>query len=237
MLEENLVSLNFTHNQIKVYLALLQIGQTKVGPLLHKTKFHRNIVYRALEDLISRKLANVINKRGVNYYSAIDPEPILLEQRKKEEVARNVLQEIKEIQKQSYSEVLMLTGHQGLLDLCEMVLTEKADVHVIGGLFNITSELKIELEKLQERASKKGIKQFTLAQTSAKNQNLNLLKTDAIKYLPKNFPPSPHVIWVFGKVVAHIIWEEPQTIFIIKNEKIADSYRAYFSLLWKKAKI
>ncbi len=236
MLEENLISLGFTPNQVKVYLSLLQLGQTKVGPLLIQTGFHRNIVYRALEDLITKKLTNVIKKRGVNYYSAVDPEPILLDQKKKEVVAKNVLLEIKKIQKQSFSEVFVFSGHQGLIDLCEMVLDERADLYVIGGTFNIVDELGMNIIKFQERASVKGIKQFTLAQKDSKKQNSVLLKTDKLKYLPKDFPPSPHVIWIFGKVVAQVLWEKPQTIFIIKNHKVADSYREYFKLLWNKAK-
>lgn len=235
MLEENLLQLGFTHNKVVVYISLLKLGQTKVGPLLHKTGFHRNIVYRELNDLIEKKLVNVINKKGVNYYTAIDPEPLLFEQKKKEETARNVLQEIKGLQKQSYSEVMVLAGRQGILDLCEMVLKEKADVYVIGGTFNIIKELGPELIKFQERATQKNIKQFTLAQALSEKENFNLLKTDKLRYLPKDFTPSPHVIWVFGKVVVHVLWEEPQTIFIIKNEKLADNYRGYFKLLWNKA--
>jgi sugar-specific transcriptional regulator TrmB len=234
-LEENLISLGFTHNQSKVYISLLQLGQTKVGPLLGKTGFHRNIVYRALDDLIGKKLANKIVKRGVSYFSAIDPEPILLEQKRKEDTAKDILKEIKSIQKQSFSEVMILTGQQGIMDLCEMMIVEGADTYVIGATFNIVSAVGGNLERFEERVKKKGIKQYALAQAQIRGKaGLNFV--DEVRFLPENFPSSPHVIWVFGQVTAHILWEEPQTIFIIKNQKVAESYRKYFDLLWKRAK-
>lgn len=237
MLDENLLSLGFTRNQIKVYIALLQLGQTKVGPLLQKTGFHRNIVYRALDDLIGKKIANVISKRGVNYYSAIDPEPILLEQKRNEEIAQNVLNEIKGIQKQSFSEVMVLTGEQGITDLCKMVIEEGQDSYVIGAVFNITKVLGKELENFVKRGKKKNMRHYALAQahTHTKTDETNVSVVDEVRFLPKDFPATPHVIWVFGKVVAQIIWEEPQTIFVIKNKKVADNYCEYFNLLWKRA--
>lgn len=235
MLEKNLLSLGFTQNQIKVYIALLQLGQTKVGPLLHKTGLHRNIVYRALNDLIKLRLANVINRRGINYYAAIDPGPILLEQKKKRNIAKNVLRQIKDIQKISYSETLVLAGQQGILDLCEMVLKENTNTYVIGAVFNVMNSLDNELERFKERAKKKDIKHYALAQAHTRNE-ADFKMVEEIRFLPKSFPPTPHVIWTFGQVSSHILWEEPQTIFVIRNQKIAESYRQYFKLLWKKAK-
>jgi hypothetical protein len=70
-----------------------------------------------------------------------------------------------------------------------------------------------------------------LVQPGVKNNDYTKVVED-YRYLPKGYESSPHVINIFGNVVAHILWEEPETIFVIRNEKIAESYRKYFKILW-----
>ncbi len=53
---------------------------------------------------------------------------------------------------------------------------------------------------------------------------------------PPTFTSSPLVIWIFGDHVCHAIWEQPETIFVLKNKKAADDYRRYFKILWEQSK-
>lgn len=235
MLKDNLIKLGFTPNQTDVYLALIQTGQTKVGPLIKITDFHRNIVYRALEDLKLRRLVSKIEKRGVAYYSPNDPEPILFETKQLEILANDAVKEIKSLHKQSCSEAIVLQGRQGILDLMDIMLQEGEDVYLIGAQFQLPGFLtKEEVARYKKLLLLKKIRHYALIQPSIKNIPFQEL-VDKIRVLPKILPTSPLVIWIFGKAVAHVLWEEPQTIFLIKNKKIADGYRDYFKLLWKQS--
>lgn len=44
------------------------------------------------------------------------------------------------------------------------------------------------------------------------------------------------VIWIFGNYVAHVLWHEPETIFLIQDAKAAEYYRNYYHALKKIAK-
>jgi len=235
MLKEKLLALNFTANQADVYLALLELGQTKVGPLITKTGFHRNLVYRALDDLINLKLVNRISKRGIFYYQALDPAPLMQKAKQEVELTKETIKAIHSIKQKSTSEVMIFSGRQGLIDLYDIFVDQAQDVYLLGATFDFVKRFKTYIPKLKEKLDKKDIKHIVLAQSQAKEVP-EIAMAHQVKYLPKYFPPTPHVIWISGKIVAHVIWEEPEAIFIIKNKKIADNYKSYFNLLWKKIK-
>lgn len=233
MFREQLLELDFTPNQTDVYEALLELGQTKVGPIISKTGFHRNIVYRALEDLSSRKLVYKITKRGVAYFEATDPSPLIGELKKKLELANAVIKEIKGKRGTSQTEVLVLSGHQGVIDLCEMVLRSGEDLYLIGANYRIMETHKEYYPKYEQQLLQKHIKRFVLAQSQFRRlEELN--KQAETKFLPTTFSSSPIVTWIFGETVAHLLWEQSETIFIVKNKKIADNYRQYFQILWSQ---
>src|SRR3989339_331921 len=235
MLKDLLLQLQFTSNQADVYIALLELGQTKIGPLLQKTGFHRNIVYTALAELIKRKLVNKTTKRGVAYFHVLDPHPLIDELMQQQQLAQLTVGEIHSKKQVTYSESLTLSGKEGIRDLVEMVLRERADVYLIGSVMNLSHILEKEKELIQERIQKKEIQRFALVQAHVQH-HADFAFFTGVRALPKQFPPSPVVIWIFGDVVAHVLWEEPETIFVLRNAKIAENYRHYFQLLWKQAK-
>ena len=56
-----------------------------------------------------------------------------------------------------------------------------------------------------------------------------------IKYLPKELS-NPSTLVIYGDKIAHVIWNEPYFVIVIKNEDVAKSMKDYFNLLWKIAK-
>lgn len=230
MLREQLLELNFTQNQADVYLALLEAGQTKVGPLIEKTGFHRNIVYRALDDLVTRKLVFQVTKRGVAYYEATDPEPLLSELDQKREIAKIAISEIKNRKGTSASEVFVYSGAQGVFDLNDQL---NDDLYLIGanGMF-MTRYLEY-FAKWEARRIQKGFKKYMLAIPAVRHTDFVKTQLTETRYLPSTFS-SPLAIWISGDTVAHILWEKSETIFVVKNKKIADDYRRYFEMLWKQ---
>ena len=98
---------------------------------------------------------------------------------------------------------------------------------------NILSEA--DIKKFKKRILSKRIKHYLLIQPQIKYKKI-VNQVDGARVLPKNVYTSPLVIWIFGNVVAHVLWEKNYIIFIIKNKKVAQSYRGYFNTLWKISK-
>lgn len=55
-----------------------------------------------------------------------------------------------------------------------------------------------------------------------------------VKYLPKTHQ-SPTTVYVYGNKTAILLWltENKPFAILIEHEEIADSFRSYFSLLWR----
>ncbi|OGY84084.1 MAG: hypothetical protein A3F54_00850 [Candidatus Kerfeldbacteria bacterium RIFCSPHIGHO2_12_FULL_48_17] len=231
MLNEQLQNLGFSKNQAQVYLTLFDLGQTKVGPIIQRTGFHRNIIYRALDELIARKLVHRLSKRGVFYYEPASTEQLIFELDQKKSLAEQVLLELARKRAQPTSEVFVLSGKQGVADLFNAVLAEDDDLYLIGANGAGFRDHRDEALKFDRKRVAKGIRRFHLAIETTRGSELNALPDTQVKYLPGNFS-SPLVIWVFGSVVAQVLWEKPETIFLIRNKKLAEDYRKYFQLLW-----
>ena len=65
-----LEGLGMTNSQIKVYLALLEIGEVKTGDIIKKSGLQSSVVYYSLTQLIEIGLATFILKGKIKYFSA-----------------------------------------------------------------------------------------------------------------------------------------------------------------------
>jgi sugar-specific transcriptional regulator TrmB len=233
MIKEQLQQLGFTPNQIKVYLALFDLGQSKVGAIIKQTGLHRNIIYRALDDLEKRQLVFHLQKSGVAYYQTTSPEPLLAEVKAQEQVASQVVRELSKRQTQTPAEVLLFSGEQGIEELFQKVLEEGEDLYLIGANGEVAHRYPDIVERFEKERIKKKIKRHHLAIKETADTSFNELEQCEVKYLPAQFS-SPNVTWVFGNKIAHVLWEQPEIVFFINNERIAQDYRKYFDLLWKE---
>ena len=77
MEEEIFRDIGFSEREIKVYLALLGIGQTTVGPIAAETRLQHSKVYQTLEKLIDRGLVSYVIKSKTKYFQAHNPKQIL----------------------------------------------------------------------------------------------------------------------------------------------------------------
>lgn len=231
MVKELLEQLNFTPNQIAVYLALFDLGEAKVGDIIKETGFHRNIIYRALDDLEERQLVFHVTKSGVSYFQATSPEPLLAEARAQERIANQAIEELSKRQKRTPSEVLIFTGKKGVQELLNKVLDAGQDLYLIGANGEIQERYPEMLTAFEHQRAKLGFERHHLAIQDIEGQPFANIQDTSMKFLPPQFS-SPNVTWIFGDKIAHVLWEQPETIFFIHNAKIAKDYRKYFDMLW-----
>src|SRR3989344_2789384 len=75
----------FTKGEVKVYLSLLRIGESKVGPIIKHSRISRSKVYDILERLIQKQVVSSIKKNNILFYQALSPYTILNIIKEKEE--------------------------------------------------------------------------------------------------------------------------------------------------------
>ncbi|MBP9762313.1 hypothetical protein KBD34_01715 [Patescibacteria group bacterium] len=120
-----------------------------------------------------------------------------------------------------------LFGHQGIIDLCEQVLDKGEDLYLIAATGRIMSTHKEYFPSFTKRRVEKGIHLHMLANENTRGSGIAAIPERTIRYLPPLFE-GPLAIWVFGDTVAHVLWGDAETVFVMRNENVAQSYRRYF---------
>ena len=76
MIEQVLQEIGLTQNEIKVYLTLLELGESKTGEILKKSRLNSGRIYEILNSLQEKGLVSFILKSGVKYFRPADPKRV-----------------------------------------------------------------------------------------------------------------------------------------------------------------
>ena len=76
-IREILGEMGLTQMEIKVYLALLELGPSLAGRISRKTGIHRRNVYDITERLIKKGMIGYIVKNNRRFFEAVNPEKFL----------------------------------------------------------------------------------------------------------------------------------------------------------------
>lgn len=233
--------LGFTENEATVYSALLDLGLTNAGEIIKRTNLHRNIVYDNLERLIKKGLVSFVIIKGIKYFETSKPRELqnYIEKQKQEtlekEKALNDLLPIIESKRKSIlksAEASIFKGKLGLKNVFEQLTSSKNELLIFAtgwgmkatmGAYYRQWHLKLKQNKVKGRAVL-SIKMKTTEEFPYK-----------IKYLPEEMI-LPSTILVHGTKVITVVWQEEPLCIVIDSQKVSESYKAYFELLWKTAK-
>ena len=70
---ELLEAIGLTKSEIKVYLALLELGSSTTGPIVEKSGASSSKIYEILEKLIQKGLVGHVIKAGKKHFEAAPP--------------------------------------------------------------------------------------------------------------------------------------------------------------------
>ena len=129
MIEQALKQIGLTEGEIKVYLALLELGSCSTGKITKKSEISGSKVYEVLERLEKKGLVSSVKTNNVKYFEATDPQRIVdyLDEKKKdienekEEIEKIIPQLILKQSNSIKSEVNVFTGFKGAKNVFEKV--------------------------------------------------------------------------------------------------------------------
>ncbi len=246
---EILKKLGLDGNEIRVYLALLEIGQTTTGPLVKKSSIPSSKIYHVLDSLIDKGIVSYIIEGKVKLFRANRPAILrhLLDLREQE--TEKLKQELENIlpsldheflaEKKEYS-VELLEGLRGIKTVYEISLDigQKGDVMYTMGYPILASQfLNAYFKDYHKRLVRRGLRAKILYDYDTWFYKKREPRPHAEqRYLPQGIK-TPAFIHVFKEYVGIMVVTEKQKLCIlIKNKEIANSYLHYFNLLWKLGK-
>lgn len=249
MITEALKQIGLTQGEIKVYLALLEIGSSSIGEIIKKSKVSGSKTYEVLDRLMDKGLVSSITKNNVKHFEAASPERILdyLEEKKQDidiekiQVQKIIPDLILKQKNAKKSEVKVFTGWEGLKTAEEYIISNlrKGEEWLSMGLTSQPKEWEIYFDKKQVERAKKGIILKHLLNRKYKSlyENRKHLAHTEFRFLPEQMemPTSTEVF--NNKVLIFILIKENPMAIIIENEDVAESFRKYFYTMWKAAKL
>lgn len=243
--EKILEELGFAGNEIKVYIALLEMGTTSAGPLIKKVGMHRAAVYNILDILIDKGIVSYVIKANRKYFEAQTPLRLLeyvSEKREelevKEQRLRIVIPELENIRKLSHEEQegTIFKGKKGLRSVFEDILNEKRTWYVFGATGQFKQLFPAYFIHFHNKRVKLKINMKIIYSEKVKTEHRERdLKEVDIRYLHDSYI-TPSTTYIYGDKVVIIVWDYEPMAFVIRGKQVAQSYISFFELLWKIAK-
>jgi len=231
---EILKDLGFEEREIKIYLALIRLGDSPALKISKEIGIDRTTTYDILERLIGRGIVSLYIKNKSKHFSALAPDNLLNYFKEKYSSLENILPDLKKISNHTPELVKceLFYGKEGLKSVGKDIVDKTKEYRVIGirkeyeeilGYFNEQAILKLDQFKAKEIA------------IVEKNAKFKKLKNGEYRYLDKKLL-SPITTLIYKNKVVFFIWKEPYFAVSIENEPLAKAQTEYFNILWKTAK-
>lgn len=245
--ENELKKLGLSDKEVKVYLAILELGEAAVQKISQKSKVNRATTYVVLEGLSKKGLVSEIEKEGKTLYGAQDPEFLFnlfkfqeREIKEKEAEFEKVLPELKAIFNLAPQKpkVRFFEGKEGLLAIQEDILKEKdTEINEFYSADDISRIFSVqELKEFVKRRSARKVKAKAFYTRSAGSISKENIPPQAeMKFMPQEQYPLHVDIIIYGDKIGLISLKPPLMGVIVENKELASALRSIFKMLWDKS--
>ncbi len=247
MNEKLLEEIGLTKGEIKVYFALLKIGETTTGKIIEGAQISSGKIYEILEKLIKKGLVSFIIKEKTKYFSSASPNRILdYIHEKEKELNQKELEILKELPSfvsiekagKEKNEVSLFKGFKGIQTaIFEALedLTFKNEVLAMGIISHKKEQYNILWQKWhKERINKKVVCRAIFSDENTEYCKIfKKMKFTEVRVLEGITPVAVDIMK--DKVLIFTYGEEPSCL-VIKNLEVADSFKSFFETLWGVAK-
>ncbi len=238
---EVLEELGFTQREIKVYLAMLELGSSTVGPIAARSGLQHSKVYETLDKLMKKGLASYVVVSKTKHFQASDPKEILnlMDERKRR--FNEVLEDLERRQKAARSKQIAVVheGFKAYKAMFNRIIDELGPKDYywafafrqeyynpsaslfLRGVHEKLGEKKMEDRLLGHMSMKKMIKK-----AFAGNRNIEIRFT-------KNETPLGTLV-LKGRVIP-MLWGDNPTAIEIISDQVHEQYKRFFRQLWEDA--
>jgi len=244
---ELLKEIGLTDSEIKVYIALLELGSSSKGPIVDKSHVASSKIYELLEKLMQKGLVTQVLKSNVKYFEVAPPKRLLdymtekkksLEAKEKELEALIPQLELKRSMVGIESETQVFKGIKGADTAFEDILItlKKGDELLVLGFSETTEDFQKFLIRFHNKRASKGIKFRAIFGVKLKKM------VDEINKMP--FSKCRLSTEEEERLVGHLIYKDKvlfsmplDNLWIqIKNKRLADAFRSQFEKQWIQLK-
>jgi len=239
-----LMKIGLTEGESKVYQALMNNRDAKVGLIVKASGTSYSKVYDVLNRLMKKGLVSYILKNNVKHFNVVEPHKLSeYIEKKEQELAeqKSIIDEItKNMQKNNQSKNLdkaeIFFGLNGLQTAYKIILnnSKPGDVFRYFFPFKFYDEIPCSFyEKLYPFQQSKQLKERGIAHIDFKHSEYYKRIKKCLKFKFVSFPV-PSTIEILNEHLLIVSWET-QTGFLISSKDVVKQFSKYFDEIWKIA--
>ncbi len=244
---KKLEQLGLTSGEARVYLALLKLKNSTVGPIVKESAVANSKIYDVLERLIEKGLVSFTIKEKTKHFQALPPKRLndfLTNKEKEIEESKSVLKSIMPqlenlSEKNTEESVQIFKGKKGILTAYEIILDSLKNNEEMKYFFSNKKEDTKALEdfyitypqfkfKIEDYYKTKKITWKGIGPTEGSiNPRWKFMKIKTTKLpVPGNYDITKNYVFI-------ISWENVPTGILIKSQEIAKYLLEYFDAIWR----
>jgi predicted transcriptional regulator len=242
MITSILRRVGLSEGEVRIYVALIDLGSVKLSIIQEKTGIERRNIYDILNKLIEKGLVSYTEENKKKSFQVTDPKKLIsyLEEKKahlqgiQEEVAKQLpilLEKFKSNKPTIRAEVFR--GIEGIKAVWEDILNYP-EMRWIGSGRYLPKKYPNFFIPWNKRRIENKVWWFNLMRQEIRSEIKHPLSLEKIRYLPEEFSGNPAVIGIYGNKVAQFLFGEYLFAFVIESKELADNYKRYHRYLWDK---
>jgi sugar-specific transcriptional regulator TrmB len=244
-MQEKLIRLGLSKNEATIYLFLLKNPNITTGLIIKETGIANSRVYESLNSLISKGLVVYTIQKDGKYFNASQQEKFIEKEEERKKQIEELVPELKKLktEKEFRTNTAVFEGFEGFKTAFKKIIDDcpkEETIYILGFSEQpyATESLRIFLTNMNLKSAQKKQKLKILLDKTTKSslgKDREKEKYTEVKYMPEGYI-SPAAMDIFQDYVYIFLWEEKPFVFMIKNKRIAESFKQYFNFLWQTAK-
>ncbi|PIN93105.1 hypothetical protein COU61_01055 [Candidatus Pacearchaeota archaeon CG10_big_fil_rev_8_21_14_0_10_35_13] len=246
-----LQNIGLTKGEVKIYEALLELGETTRTELAKKSGISPSKIYDVANRLLEKGIITSVKKNGIIHFSPADPSRINDYLDKKEEELLEDKKSVKELlpmllskynNTKEKSDVEVFYGWEGLRTAYDDIIKtlESGDEGYVFGasLGQNSKQADLFFSQYYEKVKRAGFKVKIIFNEDVRGNNdrtkyYTISKKHEVRYLHQETLAEVNI---YDNTVLLVLLLKNPLVIRISSKEAYDSYKKYFDSLWKQAK-
>ena len=244
-MKKELEEIGLSKNESKIYLFLLKNGESTTGPIIKETGIANSRVYESLNSLLKGGLVSYTVQKGGKYFKVASPNKFIEDAEERKKKIEFLVPQLEKIrcQEKGETKTAVYEGFEGFKTAFKKIIDDcpvGKEIYILGFFEQpfATESLRVFIDNMDLKSARKKQRLKIILDSSVRktlDKDREREKYTQVRYMPKGYV-SPAAMDIFGDYVYMFLWEEKPFVFMIKNKRIAESFKTYFDLLWGIAK-
>ncbi len=231
-----LEELGLTPGEARIYLALLELGESKVGKVIEKTGMASSAVHNALNTIAEKGLVTHILRGKIKNYRAVPPKQLLDyidDKRRRVKQQLPALQSLHAAADQK-TEAEVYEGTKGLITMLHDLISE------------MTKKDTYRFFALEQAGRNEEIQRFFRRYDVLRAERCKAVKGIAPRKIKRVFEKRPHLTMRYTEEalpnnmiicrdkMAFINWDDKPSGVLIRSAQLAAKYTRFFDAMWTR---